>query len=224
MIMACSPSLCRLGSQLSVKHITRNGRAQRNGIVPSNTAVCYIKNRIACKYNGSSNHETRMNSRRSTLFVTIGTTLFGAPLGAWAAERNDAIMKSLKNLDRRNEVESGEVVYRLRKAQGQLQRAVSLAKIREYTRARELLRGGDVDTIRDDLKNLEAYLVKERPTFSTFEELALIGSLEAFDNILRAIQRGGNANATQENVDADGVMLLQAMDDVVSLLDRKYGS
>eukprot|EP00238_Polyblepharides_amylifera_P004681 CAMPEP_0196584132 /NCGR_PEP_ID=MMETSP1081-20130531/45883_1 /TAXON_ID=36882 /ORGANISM="Pyramimonas amylifera, Strain CCMP720" /LENGTH=165 /DNA_ID=CAMNT_0041905237 /DNA_START=304 /DNA_END=801 /DNA_ORIENTATION=+ len=165
-----------------------------------------------------------MNSRRSTLFVTIGTTLFGAPLGAWAAERNDAIMKSLKNLDRRNEVESGEVVYRLRKAQGQLQRAVSLAKIREYTRARELLRGGDVDTIRDDLKNLEAYLVKERPTFSTFEELALIGSLEAFDNILRAIQRGGNANATQENVDADGVMLLQAMDDVVSLLDRKYGS
>jgi len=37
-------------------------------------------------------------------------------------------MQSLKRLEQNNAVESGEVAYRLRKAQTQLQRSVALAK------------------------------------------------------------------------------------------------
>jgi len=128
-------------------------------------------------------------------------------------------MQSLKRLEQNNAVESGEVAYRLRKAQTQLQRSVALAKEGQYSGARNLLRDGEVQEIRGDLRKLAVFLSPVRPTFDRFEALALTGALEAYDSSMREVQRGSEI-VTAEDVATNGDMLMKSMEEIIALLER----
>mmetsp|Transcript_13628 Transcript_13628/g.26180 ORF Transcript_13628/g.26180 Transcript_13628/m.26180 type:complete len:213 (+) Transcript_13628:66-704(+) len=158
-------------------------------------------------------------TRRVVLNTVLGVVITGVSPFANAADRNDAIMKSLRDLKQKQAVEDGQVLSRLRKAQAQLERSKLLADAGEYDNARQLLRGGSVDTIRDDLKKAETYLAAVRPTFDVFEETALIGALEAFDNAMRLVIRGSK-EVTAADVQKDGEMMLLAMSEVIMVIDR----
>jgi len=151
----------------------------------------------------SSQDTIGLNSRRGALSAGVLSLLF-APTAAEAAgnpigpQRNTAILEALKERDQKKEIENGEVIERLKKARDQLSRATTLANAGELSSARDLLRGGAVGSIRDDLKKMRTYLAYNRPSFERFEELSLIGALEAFDNAMRAVQRNSKEVSAED--------------------------
>ena len=111
-------------------------------------------------------------------------------------------------------MEGGAVQTRLNLALDELRRAQTLASVGEYADARALLRKGSLEKVRTDLRTVASYLRVQRPTFAQFEGLAVTGSLDAFDNAMRAVQQGV-PEVTRRDVDVNARAAVAALEEVL---------
>ena len=116
-------------------------------------------------------------------------------------------------------MEGGAVQTRLNLALDELKRAQTLASVGEYADARALLRKGSLEKVRTDLRTVAQYLRVQRPTFAQFEGLAVTGSLDAFDNAMRAVQQGV-PEVTRRDVDVNARAAVAALEEVCYLLGK----
>lgn len=166
-------------------------------------------------------------TRRSACFGLVGVSssvvsvvsgvLVGSPSPARAA--NDAVLAALRKKQSSDEMEGGAVQTRLNLALDELRRAQTLASVGEYADARALLRKGALEKVRTDLRTVASYLRVQRPTFAQFEGLAVTGSLDAFDNAMRAVQQGV-PEVTRRDVDVNARAAVSALEEVCYLLGK----
>lgn len=155
------------------------------------------------------------STRRAAVLLLAGCA---AP-PACAAPNND-LMARVRQQERAGWGAKLDTVDKLKAQAGALTRSLLLAEAGEYNNARQVLRDDPLKTFRTDLEEAKTLIELERPTFDRFEKLAITGALDAYDDALRRVQRGQGEAA---DVVSNGKLLLEALNEVVGVLDRKAG-
>mmetsp|Transcript_22436 Transcript_22436/g.72838 ORF Transcript_22436/g.72838 Transcript_22436/m.72838 type:complete len:217 (-) Transcript_22436:28-678(-) len=160
--------------------------------------------------------------RAALLATTAAVFLFGAP-GAARAERNDAVLKSLREKERASAAEDGAVLRRLERARGEVERARTLVRTGALEDARSLLRKGALSGLRADLGSAAAFLREERPRFADEEAAQCVARLNELDDALRrAQQRSGKgergSSATTVEAADKAAELIAALDAAIAPL------
>jgi len=174
-------------------------------------------------------------SRRSTCISFLAAAAALAVLSdddvAFAATLNNnngnsAILQALKQKQNADDVEfASGIRTRLSLTLASFRRAKLLSDVGEYANARQLLREGGASSLRKDLNKVASYVALRRPTFNEYEAAETIGTLEAWDNAMRAMEipekqrKGDQRNVTANDVRADAELAVRSLEEVVYLVN-----
>ena len=139
---------------------------------------------------------------------------------------NSAILQALKQKQNADDVEfASGIRTRLSLTLAAFRRAKLLSDVGEYANARQLLREGGASSLRKDLQKVASYVALRRPTFNEYEAAETIGTLEAWDNAMRAMEvpekqrKGDQRNVTANDVRADAEAAVRSLEEVVYLVN-----
>ena len=139
---------------------------------------------------------------------------------------NSAIVQALKQKQNADDVEfASGIRTRLSLTLASFRRAKLLSDVGEYANARQLLREGGASSLRKDLQKVASYVALRRPTFNEYEAAETIGTLEAWDNAMRAMEipekqrKGDQRNVTANDVRADAELAVRSLEEVVYLVN-----
>lgn len=135
-------------------------------------------------------------------------------------------MQALKQKQNADDVEfASGIRTRLSLTLASFRRAKLLSDVGEYANARQLLREGGASSLRKDLQKVASYVALRRPTFNEYEAAETIGTLEAWDNAMRAMEipekqrKGDQRNVTANDVRADAEAAVRSLEEVVYLVN-----
>ena len=140
---------------------------------------------------------------------------------------NSAIVQALKQKQNADDVEffSTDIRQRLSVTLASFRRAKLLSDVGEYGNARQLLREGGASSLRKDLQKVASYVALRRPTFAEYEAAETVGTLEAWDNAMRAMEvpekqrKGDQRNVTANDVKTDANAAIKSLEEVVYLVN-----
>jgi hypothetical protein len=135
-------------------------------------------------------------------------------------------VQALKQKQNADDVEfASGIRTRLSLTLASFRRAKLLSDVGEYANARQLLREGGASSLRKDLNKVASYVALRRPTFNEYEAAETIGTLEAWDNAMRAMEipekqrKGDQRNVTANDVRADAEAAVRSLEEVVYLVN-----
>jgi hypothetical protein len=139
---------------------------------------------------------------------------------------NSAIVQALKQKQNADDVEfATDIRQRLSVTLASFRRAKLLSDVGEYGNARQLLREGGASSLRKDLQKVASYVALRRPTFAEYEAAETVGTLEAWDNAMRAMEvpekqrKGDQRNVTANDVKTDANAAIKSLEEVVYLVN-----
>lgn len=139
---------------------------------------------------------------------------------------NSAIVQALKQKQNADDVEfATDIRQRLSVTLASFRRAKLLSDVGEYGNARQLLREGGASSLRKDLQKVASYVALRRPTFAEYEAAETVGTLEAWDNAMRAMEvpekqrKGDQRNVTANDVKTNANAAIKSLEEVVYLVN-----
>ena len=143
-----------------------------------------------------------------------------------SSNSNSAIVQALKQKQNADDVEfATDIRQRLSVTLASFRRAKLLSDVGEYGNARQLLREGGASSLRKDLQKVASYVALRRPTFAEYEAAETVGTLEAWDNAMRAMEvpekqrKGDQRNVTANDVKTDANAAIKSLEEVVYLVN-----
>ena len=143
-----------------------------------------------------------------------------------SSNSNSAIVQALKQKQNADDVEfATDIRQRLSVTLASFRRAKLLSDVGEYGNARQLLREGGASSLRKDLQKVASYVALRRPTFTEYEAAETVGTLEAWDNAMRAMEvpekqrKGDQRNVTANDVKTDASAAIKSLEEVVYLVN-----
>jgi hypothetical protein len=135
-------------------------------------------------------------------------------------------VQALKQKQNADDVEfATDIRQRLSVTLASFRRAKLLSDVGEYGNARQLLREGGASSLRKDLQKVASYVALRRPTFAEYEAAETVGTLEAWDNAMRAMEvpekqrKGDQRDVTANDVKTDANAAIKSLEEVVYLVN-----
>lgn len=174
------------------------------------------------------NRRTRRYSMMTMTMLTLvsSSSEFYAFAAMNSNNSNSAIVQALKQKQNADDVEfATDIRRRLSVTLASFRRAKLLSDVGEYGNARQLLREGGASSLRKDLQKVASYVALRRPTFAEYEAAETVGTLEAWDNAMRAMEvpekqrKGDQRNVTANDVKTDANAAIKSLEEVVYLVN-----
>jgi len=174
------------------------------------------------------NRRTRRYSMMTMTMLTLVSSSreFYAFAAMNSNNSNSAIVQALKQKQNADDVEfATDIRQRLSVTLASFRRAKLLSDVGEYGNARQLLREGGASSLRKDLQKVASYVALRRPTFAEYEAAETVGTLEAWDNAMRAMEvpekqrKGDQRNVTANDVKTDANAAIKSLEEVVYLVN-----
>ena len=174
------------------------------------------------------NRRTRRYSMMTMTMLTLVSSSreFYAFAAMNSNNSNSAIVRALKQKQNADDVEfATDIRQRLSVTLASFRRAKLLSDVGEYGNARQLLREGGASSLRKDLQKVASYVALRRPTFAEYEAAETVGTLEAWDNAMRAMEvpekqrKGDQRNVTANDVKTDANAAIKSLEEVVYLVN-----
>ena len=174
------------------------------------------------------NRRTRRYSMMTMTMLTLvsSSSEFDAFAAMNSNNSNSAIVQALKQKQNADDVEfATDIRQRLSVTLASFRRAKLLSDVGEYGNARQLLREGGASSLRNDLQKVASYVALRRPTFAEYEAAETVGTLEAWDNAMRAMEvpekqrKGDQRNVTANDVKTDANAAIKSLEEVVYLVN-----
>ena len=174
------------------------------------------------------NRRTRRYSMMTMTMLTLVSSSreFYAFAAMNSNNSNNAIVQALKQKQNADDVEfATDIRQRLSVTLASFRRAKLLSDVGEYGNARQLLREGGASSLRKDLQKVASYVALRRPTFAEYEAAETVGTLEAWDNAMRAMEvpekqrKGDQRNVTANDVKTDANAAIKSLEEVVYLVN-----
>lgn len=172
------------------------------------------------------NRRTRRMMTMTMLTLVSSSREFYAFAAMNSNNSNSAIVQALKQKQNADDVEfATDIRQRLSVTLASFRRAKLLSDVGEYGNARQLLREGGASSLRKDLQKVASYVALRRPTFAEYEAAETVGTLEAWDNAMRAMEvpekqrKGDQRNVTANDVKTDANAAIKSLEEVVYLVN-----